>query len=65
MGSRGCVVRAAALVIARTSKLATLIRLPENFTMMIDHPLGAYRKHSRVESAKRFWRVSWTPPPPP
>lgn len=44
-----------------TSKLA-LITLPENFSMMFDHPpvepLGLYRKRSRVESAKRIWRVS-------
>lgn len=44
------------------AKLATLIRLPESFSMMFDHalgePLGPYRKRSRVESAKRFWRVS-------
>lgn len=55
-------MRGAALVIARTSKLAAIIRLPEAFSMMFDHPLGEplgpYRKRSRVESAKRFWRVS-------
>lgn len=60
-------VGGAALVIGRTSKLATLIRLPENFSMMFDHPmgepLGSYRKRSRVESAKRLWRVSRTVPP--
>lgn len=32
------------------------------FRMMFDHPLGTplglHRKPSRVESAKRFWRVS-------
>lgn len=34
--------------------------------MMFDHPmgepLGSYRKRSRVESAKKLWRVSGTVP---
>lgn len=65
--SRPALVGGAALVIGSTSKLATLIRLLENFTMMFDHPLGEplgpFRKRSGVESAKRIWRVSFIFPP--